>query len=92
MKLFGIWVVVLLGLGLLVYFRDRKYDVTKETVIDLLRRVLEGKAHPFEWDDFTHIPIKDDPYLDSIRKQCLELEKNAFLDPTDSPWANAAAP
>jgi hypothetical protein len=81
MKILGIILGCLFVIGVIaLYINGRKYRFTKNEAIDLLRRVLENNAGTHEWDDFTSIPIKNDAYLDEIRKRCFKLERKEFLD------------
>jgi hypothetical protein len=85
MKIFGI---ILGGLFLafvaLIYFTSRNYSVTKQQIIDLLRGVLNNTTDWGEWDNFTHIPITNDPSLEIIRKKCFGLEQKEFSDPENN--------
>src|SRR5690349_18513663 len=42
-------------------------------VADIIDRHVQGTEGPWDWDDFTSVPIRDDR-LDAIRLQCLELD------------------
>src|ERR1700741_351216 len=42
-------------------------------VADKIERHIQGTEGPWDWDDFTSLPIADDR-LDAIRLRCLELE------------------
>lgn len=42
-------------------------------VADKIERHIQGTEGPWDWDDFTSLPIADD-HLNAIRLRCLELE------------------
>jgi hypothetical protein len=42
-------------------------------VADKIEGHIQGTEGPWDWDDFTSVPIADDR-LDAIRLRCLELE------------------
>ena len=52
---------------------------TKLEVADIIERFLNGTGGEWDWDDFTSSGITD-PYLDSVRIQCAEL--NLTCPPT----------
>ena len=83
MKIFGIIVgLLLLAFATFIYFAGRNYTVTKQQVIDLITKILENNTECWgEWDNFTHIPITNDPFLEAIRKRCDALQQKEFLDP-----------
>ncbi len=45
-------------------------------VADKIERHILGTEGPWDWDDFTSVPIADDR-LDVIRLRCLELEQTS---------------
>jgi hypothetical protein len=53
---------------------------TKVEVADIIERFLNGTGGEWDWDDFTSFGITD-PYLDSVRIQCSEL--NVTFPPTE---------
>lgn len=42
-------------------------------VANIIERHIQGTEGPWDWDDFTSVPIADDR-LDAIRIQCLDLD------------------
>jgi hypothetical protein len=42
-------------------------------VISIIQCFLDGTAGKWDWDDFISVPIKDDPFLEEIRKRCAAL-------------------
>ena len=51
-------------------------------VADKIERHILGTEGPWDWDDFTSVPIADDR-LDSIRLRCLELERTSPEERTE---------
>ncbi len=51
------------------------YRPTRQGVVRLLERVIEGDAEQFEWDLFIGYPIHADPELDEIRRRCQALNE-----------------
>jgi hypothetical protein len=71
---------VLLGLiAAAVLFRSLSFaskhrnQLTAAEVADTIEKHIQGAEGPWDWDDFTSIPIADD-YLDKIRLRCLQLD------------------
>ena len=46
---------------------------TAAEVSEIIERFLDGTSQPYEWDDFTSIPIAD-PFLDGIRHVCAHVD------------------
>jgi len=42
---------------------------------DVIERFLNGTAGPWEWDDVFQGGTYEDPFLRSIQKRCLELDR-----------------
>ena|SRR5215831_10584078 len=51
-------------------------------VADNIERHILGTEGPWDWDDFTSVPIADDR-LDVIRLRCLELEQTSAEERTE---------
>ena len=49
-----------------------KADLTKEEVLEYLRRMDAGEVDGYAWDDFVNVPIKD-AELDKVRERCAEI-------------------
>jgi hypothetical protein len=68
---------VLLGLvpffHLLTFISKRLNRRTAAEVADVIEKHVQGTEGPWDWDDFTSVPITDDR-LDAIRVRCLELD------------------
>lgn len=77
---FPIILVVLIVVGLLLAFgglsalSKRQNRRNAEYVAASIERHLRGEEGPWEWDDFTSVPIKDN-HLDAIRLRCIELDQ-----------------
>jgi hypothetical protein len=50
----------------------RSIQRTKPEVAGIIEKFLDGTGGKSDWDDFCSNRV-DDPYLDSVRDQCLEL-------------------
>jgi hypothetical protein len=61
---------------LLTYISKRRNRLTAAEVADKIERHIQGTEGPYDWDDFTSIPIADDR-LDEIRVRCCELTMSA---------------
>jgi hypothetical protein len=66
--------------AIFIYFTSRNYSVTKERAISLLRGVLDNTTDWGEWDNFTHIPIKNDPVLEKVRQRLVKLDLKNYFD------------
>jgi hypothetical protein len=80
-----LWWVILVALGVLTFFyvltwvtkfRNR---LTAEQVVKVMERHLDQNEGPWDWDEFTSLPIHDD-YLDKIRLRCIELDSVPSFD------------
>ena len=56
--------------------------MTKADVAQEIENFLTGAGGRWDWDDFTSIPITNDPELDAIRIRCAYLND---LYPPDRP-------
>ena len=78
------WIILLLlgvpllfhVLTLLTKWRNR---LTAQQVEGIIERHLNENEGPWDWDDFTSLPIHDD-YLDKIRLRCIELDSVPSFD------------
>jgi hypothetical protein len=64
---------VLLLFYLLTWITKYQNNLTTEHVETIIQKHLDQNAGPWDWDDFTSLPIRDE-YLDRIRLRCLELD------------------
>ena len=49
-------------------------NLSNKEVAEVIQHFIDGTDHKWEWDDFVSVQI-DDPFLESIRKRCSEIEK-----------------
>lgn len=75
--------LVLAFIGMVIHDVRHPYRPSRAEVRATLQRVLDGTMTWQEWDNFTHIPIKDDPFLESIRTKCEEMETGEFVHRDD---------
>lgn len=72
-------VITALVLGSLIWVLARtqvpSYRPTRESVAELLRKVIHGEAAPEQWDMFIGYPILHDPDLELIRRQCIVISE-----------------
>ncbi len=68
----------LFGFALLFIRMERSpmYRTTRDSMIRLFERVLDGKASDLEWRTFLSIPVRHDEFLEDVRQRC------EFLDDT----------
>jgi hypothetical protein len=74
--LIGILVAGATGLlfSWLTYVSKRRNRRSYSEVADIIERHIERTEGPWDWDDFTSIPIANNE-LDAIRLRCIELER-----------------
>lgn len=77
MELIVTVVLTSLVLGLLLWVLNRTqvphYRPSRESVVELLNKVITGEATQQSWDLFIGYPILHDPDLELIRRQCVVL-------------------
>ena len=78
------WViVVVLGVPLLFFILTwiTKWQnrLTSEQVENIVERHLNENEGPWDWDEFTSLPIHDDD-LEKIRLRCIELDSVPSFD------------
>jgi hypothetical protein len=66
-------VAIVVLFRLLTYISKTKNDLTPLEVARRIERHLEGNESPWEWDQFTSVPILNKK-LDMIRLRCIELD------------------
>jgi hypothetical protein len=57
----------------LTYVSKRRNRLSYSEVADIIERHIERTEGPWDWDEFTSIPIANDE-LDAIRLRCIELD------------------
>ena len=68
--------IIALLLSTLIWLVGRGGVVrTREDVAQYIEDFVQGRGGERDWDEFTSVRIKD-PYLDRMRRQCLEAERN----------------
>lgn len=77
--------VVLLPFAFVAALFAGKQESSADEVAEALRNHLGGGHGPWDWDDFTSVPIKD-PALESIRSRALALD-----DPSTDQSLNVVA-
>jgi len=65
---------ILLLFSWLTRVSKRRNRLSYSEVADIIERHIDGTEGPWDWDDFTSIPIGDDD-LDAIRIRCIDLER-----------------
>lgn len=72
-------IITSLVLGSLIWVLARTqvptYRPTRESVAELLQKVIDGKATTHAWDVFIGYPILHDPDLELIRLQCVAISE-----------------
>ncbi|MFZ1087121.1 MAG: hypothetical protein WAN35_19325 [Terracidiphilus sp.] len=73
------FIIVILGIvplfRLLNYISKKRNRPTVDEVAEAIEMHIDGTEGPWDWDDFTSIPMADDR-LDEIRLRCIEFEQN----------------
>lgn len=69
------FLVTLLLFLALVFGRSPAYRPTRESTLQLLESLLEGKASIPMWDMFLGTPIMSDALLEEIRVECVNLHE-----------------
>lgn len=66
----------------------RSYQPTSEDVAATVEAFLAGAGDPHDWDDFTSIEIKHDPYLEGIRLKCVDIRRTHPPEPGAQAYCN----
>ena len=76
-------ILVVVGIPFLFYVLTRitkwRNRLTAIQVAKIIEKHLDENEGPWDWDDFTSLPIHDD-YLDRIRLRCIELDSVPSFD------------
>lgn len=51
------------------------YQVDRDQILTLLKKVLAGDAHDMEWRTFLSVQIRYDEFLESVRFRCEKLDE-----------------
>jgi len=62
-----------------------RYRVGRDNIITLIQLVVDGTATEHDWQVFTAIPIRHDPYLEEIRQRCIAIEERYYIGTGVSP-------
>ncbi len=65
----------------LLKVRTPRYRIQAEQVKSILEMVLCGQASSNDWQLFLSFEIRDNPYLDDIRKRCVEIDELEYRNP-----------
>jgi len=79
----------LICLGVLLVMQWSKkatYRITRRSVSHLFQWVLLGQATVTDWRIFCDMPIHHDPFLESIRLECLSIDELHFIGDSRPPY------
>jgi hypothetical protein len=54
-------------------YSKRRNNLTAAQVAGIIEKHLQGTEGPWDWDEFTSVPISDN-WLDAIRLRCIQLD------------------
>jgi hypothetical protein len=72
LSILGVAAVVVAFQLLTVISRQRR-KLALSDVADIIERHADGTEGPYDWDEFTSVPIAD-PRLDEVRRRCIRLD------------------
>lgn len=79
---FVVTLIVIVGVTLaMIWGKAPVYRPTQDSVQGLITRALEGEAREDEWQFFLDMPIRHDPDLEALRKDCAQLNDEQGLRP-----------
>jgi hypothetical protein len=67
------------ALLLFVKFGAPVYRVERSNVVKLLDLVISGEATEADWQVFAAYPIRNDPALGEVQRQCLAVAEGEYL-------------
>jgi hypothetical protein len=83
MIVFVITLAVFLSvIGVLLWVKTPRYQMTKADVIQLLQKVLVGQASENEWAIFLSSSFRHCPELESFRDTCAAIDEKEYLGHT----------
>ncbi|MFY0664332.1 MAG: hypothetical protein JXQ97_06895 [Natronospirillum sp.] len=65
-----VWVLFFMKKG-----KSPFYQVDRDQILSLLKKVVEGDAHDTEWRTFLSVQIRYDEFLESVRFRCEKLDE-----------------
>ena len=72
LSLLGV-LAVLVTFRLLTIVSRRRNKLALSDVVNIIERHADGTEGPYDWDEFTSVPIAD-PRLDEVRRRCIRLD------------------
>lgn len=83
MLVFFITLVVFLSvIGVLLWVKTPRYQMTKEDLIALLQKVLVGQASENDWAIFLSSSFRHCPELEPFRDACAAIDEKEYLGHT----------
>jgi hypothetical protein len=83
MAVFAITLVVFLSvIGVLLWVKTPRYQMTKADLIQLLQRVLVGQASENDWAIFLSSSFRHCPELEPFRDACAAIDEKEYLGHT----------
>lgn len=77
---FVVTLVLLVGVSLALFLgKPPVYRPSREEIVELLDKQLQGRLDDTAWHMFINAPITHDPNLNDIRLLCYELEQEAEI-------------
>lgn len=77
---------ILVSMGILLSVKTPIYRLEACNVISLLELVVTGEATDSDWCVFTAVPISNDPKLEVIRQQCIDIEEREYSGDVNAPY------
>lgn len=75
-------VVFLSVIGVLLWVKTPRYQMTKEDLIELLQKVLVGQASENDWAIFLSSSFRHCPQLEPFRDACAAIDEKEYLGHT----------
>lgn len=74
--------VFLCVIGVLLWVKTPRYQMTKADVIQLLQKVLVGQASENDWAIFLSSSFRHCPELEPVRDACAAIDEKEYLGHT----------
>lgn len=85
MLVFFITLAVFLSvIGVLLWVKTPRYQMTREDLIELLQKVLVGQASENDWAIFLSSSFRHCPELEHFRDACAAIDEKEYLGHTRS--------